>query len=80
MESYDLFIDRKCTVWIREHVTIEADSLGDAVEKCKNGIYDDSWDEILYGTEEDLSLSDNDGEATFEIYEKKTHDLLYSNK
>lgn len=33
MKSYDLFIDEKYTLWTRTHVTIEADSLEEAVEK-----------------------------------------------
>lgn len=82
MKSYDLFIDEKYTLWTRTHVTIEADSLEEAVEKCKNGDYDDSWSEDLYDTAEAMTPEENRGEATVEIYseDKDKFDALYTNK
>lgn len=82
MKSYDLFIDEKHTLWTRTYVTIEADSLEEAVEKCKNGDYDDSWSEDLYDTAEVMTPEENGGEATVEIYseDKDKFDALYTNK
>ena len=82
MKSYNLFIDEKCTLWTRTYVTIEADSLEEAVEKCKNGDYDDSWSEDLYGTTEVMTPEENGGEATVEIYSENIDkfNALYTNK
>lgn len=80
MKSYHLFIDRKSTIWIRDYVTIEANTLEEAIEKCKNGEYGDYNTEILYGTEEELTPDDNDGQATVEIYNSKESAPLWSNK
>lgn len=82
MKSYGLFIDKKYTLWTRTHAIIEADSLEEAVEKCKNGDYDYSWSEDLYGTAEVMTLEENGGEATVEIYceGKDKFGALYTNK
>lgn len=81
MKSYDLFIDEKYTLWTRTHVTIEADSLEEAVEKCKNGDYDNSWAEELYGTIELMDPLDNCRDPTVEIYskDKDKFEALYTN-
>ena len=82
MKSYNLFIDEKCKLWTRTYVTIEADSLEEAIEKCKNGDYDNSWSESLYDTAETMTPEENGGEATVEIYseDKDKFDALYTNR
>lgn len=81
MKSYALFIDEKYTFWARTHVTVKADSLEEAVEKCKNGDYDDSYTEELYETRELMTPLDNYGDPTVEIYskDKDKFEALYTN-
>lgn len=66
---------------MRSYVTIEADSLEEAVEKCKNGDYNDSLEEPLYDTIKYLTPVLNDGNATLEIYnsDKDSCSPIYSN-
>lgn len=73
MKKFNLFVDEKVTIWMRSYVTIEADSLEEAVEKCKNGIYDDT---IKY-----LTPELNDGNTTLKIYDsdKDSYSPIYSN-
>lgn len=81
MKSYNLFIDTKYTLWTRTHVTIEANSLEEAVERCREGNYDDSWSEDLYDTAEEMTPEENRGRATIEIYEYGNQlDPLYTNE
>lgn len=82
MKYYKLFIDEKYTLWTRTHVSVKADSLEEAVEKCKNGNYEDSWSEYLYETVEGMTPEENDGFATVEIYseDKDKFKPLYTNE
>lgn len=81
MKSYNLFIDTKHTLWTRTHVTIEANSLEEAVERCREGNYDDSWSEDLYDTAKEMTPEENRGRATIEIYEYGNQlDPLYTNE
>lgn len=82
MKYYKLFIDEKYTLWTRTHVSVKADSLEEAVEKCKNGNYEDSWSEDLYETVEGMTPEENDGFATVEIYseDKDKFKPLYTNE
>lgn len=79
---YNLFIDKKHTIWNRTHVTIEADTIEEAINKCLNGDYENEWYEDLYGTEKELTPEENGGEATIEIYSEDNDkfDALYTNK
>lgn len=52
MEAFDLIIDRKVEVWRRENVSIEAESLDEAVNKAINHGYISEDSEYLYDTEE----------------------------
>lgn len=63
MEVFKLIVDEKVAVWRRSHITIEANSLEEAVKDCiENGVgnaheFIDS--EYLFETEEPLSPDDN---------------------
>ena len=80
MAIFELFEDQKVSVWRRTYYTLEADSLEEAVELVKAGDEDCDECETIYETEEYLDPCDNDGEATQEIYEKKTLEMLWDNK
>lgn len=77
MKKFNLFVDEKVTIWMRSYVTIEADSLEEAVEKCKNGIYDGSLGEPRYDTIKYLTPELNDGNTTLKIV-TKIHIRLYT--
>lgn len=51
MEVFDLIVDRKVEIWRRDNVSIEAESLEQAISKalCHDYISEDS--EYLYDTE-----------------------------
>lgn len=79
MKEFHFFVDEKVNVWLRDYVTIEANSLEEAVEKVKDGDYDDSTGEVLYDTTEYLTPEENGGQATLEIYEEDAYAPIYSN-
>jgi hypothetical protein len=77
MEEFDFYLDQKHTIWYRNKFTIEANTLEEAkakvVEICETNsseLPSDDWD-LLHETVEALSVGDNGGEATEELY---THD------
>ena len=75
MALFDLIVDEKVAVWKRSYVTIEANTLEDAVDNCiENGTTDIVTDtlesEYIYETEEDLSSSENDW-PTIEVMDRK---------
>lgn len=80
--------DQKYTVWERTHFTIETRSREEAMAQAASMIRDNIYDtveqnirvgnaEILYDTFEDLSVEENGGNATREIYMAVPHmDML----
>jgi hypothetical protein len=77
MAEFDFYLDQKHTIWYRNKFTIEANTLEEAKAKvvgmCETNsdeLPSDDWD-LLYETVEALSVGDNGGEATEELY---THD------
>jgi hypothetical protein len=75
--EFNLAVDKKVTVWNRSHYVVQADSLEQAVEKMKDEFeaeeYPEEGDvvfvenEVLYDTEDGVSVDDNDGQSTKEI-------------
>lgn len=75
MESFNFYIDEKKTIWYRGHFSIEANTVEEATEKAKmyikNDTDEDNWDwEQLTDTTEGLSIGDNDGWPTRELYDE----------
>jgi hypothetical protein len=75
METFNFYIDEKKTIWYRGHFSIEAKTVEEATEKAKMYIEEDTdgddWDwEQLTDTAETLSLIDNDGWPTRELYDE----------
>ncbi len=77
METYDFDLDQKHTIWYRNKFTIEAETLEEAkakvIEMCNtdsSNLPSDDWD-LLHETVEQMSVIDNDGQSTEELY---THD------
>lgn len=52
MEVFDLIVDRKVEVWVRDHVSIKAKSLEEAVDRAiKHDYFLPDSSEYLYDTE-----------------------------
>lgn len=81
MKSFDFFIDQKYSIWVRTDVTVEANSLEEAVKKCANNDYEAHYSEDLWDTAQPLTPEENCGYSTLEIYSKDTskYDALYTN-
>ena len=72
METFDFFLDQKITTWMRTRFYIEATSREEAIEKAKKqyeGLCEkEIWEEIP-DVQETMSVRDNGGFSTEEIYE-----------
>lgn len=85
MSKFDFYIDKKITMWVREHHTIECETLDEAKDKMITAFNEDSFDntydttESLWGTETDMDPGDNNGESTAELFCSDTEELLTTN-
>lgn len=71
--TFEFNIDRKCTIWVREFHSIDAETYEQARERMIDRFRNDGTDATFYGQEiqidslEDLSVKDNDGWPTAEL-------------
>jgi len=79
MENFNLYVDRKSTVWEREYYNVEAENIQEATKKILDYDCDLDDSEILYETLEYMDVDENDGESTLEIFDDSDK-LIYSNK
>lgn len=77
--KYNLVVDRRVIVWKRERVSIEAESLEDAVNKGLWDNYDEQGEFSLIETGELLD-PDYDDCATTEVYSEDLHTLYKDNR
>jgi len=75
MEQFYFNVERKITTWVRELHSIRAGTKEEAVEKMIAEFKDNELDadtfceqEHLYDTDTLLSIEENDGNATCELY------------
>jgi hypothetical protein len=74
METFEFYVDEKCTVWQRTTFEVEAENIAEAKKKAiklfhKNDYGDNGECETIYDTMEFIdSPKDNGGEATMELY------------
>jgi hypothetical protein len=75
MEQFYFNVERKITTWVRELHSIRAETKEEAVEKMIAEFKDNELDadtfceqEHLYDTDTLLSIEENDGNATCELY------------
>ena len=76
MKKFKLTKDSKCTIWFREIVEVEAETKEDAIKKV---IQSENSGEYLIDTAENLSIEENQGYSTIEIYEDTMNDSIYKN-
>lgn len=86
MQTFDFYKDQKQTIWYRGKFEIEAETYEEAVAKVKEmeaeptkyNEVDVRWEDLCE-TSEDMSVKDNGGQPTVEIYSDDTNDLIYQN-
>lgn len=82
METFQFYQDSKQTIWNRVKFTVKADSYDAAVEMLKPLISEDIGNvtedffeidegETLYDTAENLTIENNQGFSTLELYNSK---------
>lgn len=74
MEKFNFYLDQKVTTWMRTEFSVEGESREVArqmaVDFVKEGNTSElPWDEIM-DTKEVMSLKENDGMSTEEIFEE----------
>lgn len=79
MKTYNLYVDRKCTIWEREYYTIEAESETEALEKCLSPDVECYNSEFLYDTDSHMTPKDNDNYPTLEVFNEDTDKRIFSN-
>ena len=86
MKEFDFYLDHKHTIWYRNKFTIEAETLEEAKTKvigiCNTDtdeLPSEDWD-LLHDTAEYLTPNENGGEATQELYENNSGDIIWTNK
>lgn len=85
MQTFDFFIDRKVSHWVREYHQIEAENLDEAKAEMAARFHDsmcvDTFDyqESLDDTEEYLEPGDNGGNPTAELYSDEDGQLVTTN-
>jgi DNA-directed RNA polymerase subunit F len=84
MAQFDFYLDQKHTIWYRNKFTIDAETLEEAKDKviklseiAADCLPSDEW-EILYDTNEVMTVKENDGQPTVELY-TNDGDLIYEN-
>ena len=76
METYNLCVDRKYTIWEREYYMIEAESETEALEKCLSPDVECSDSEFQYNT---ADPKDNNNYPTLEVFNEDTDERIFSN-
>jgi len=75
-----MYLDYKCTVWRRIHFSEKQNDVDKILEDIKGGYHPDIVDaeyETLYDTSEDMTVEENGGCSTIELFDKD--ELLFKN-
>ena len=83
MKSFDFYLDTKVTTWYRTPFEIEASSLEEAKQKAIEFVKEDehssiSWEQIDE-TIEVMSVDENGGESTEELYYESSKNMVWDN-
>ena len=86
MAEFEFHLDQKHTIWYRNNLVIEADTLEEAkakvIEMCNTStdeLPSEDWD-LLNETAEYITPDENSGEATEELYIAETDTNIWTNK
>jgi hypothetical protein len=83
MKTFDFYLDTKVTNWYRTSFEIEASTLEEAKQKAIQFVKDDeqssiSWEQVDE-TIETMSVDENGGESTEELYYQPNADMIWDN-
>lgn len=92
--KYDFCIDRKVTVWVREHWQVEAKTKSLAEQMVINGLKETNENlfqiegdtitfmeqENLFETQEEMTVEENGGNATMEAFFEPGEKSIYTNE
>lgn len=84
-QTFDFFIDRKITTWVREFHQIKSDNLDEAKSEMVARFHDNMCvdtfieQEELIDCREDLEPGDNGGNATAELFCEEDSVLITTN-
>ena len=76
-----MYLDYKCTVWKRIHIPDDNNNKEYILDKLKEGVeplFTDAEYETLLDTSEDMTVEDNDGFSTIELYDED-HEIIFKN-
>lgn len=76
-----MYLDYKCTVWRRIHFSEKQNDVDKILEDIKGGYHPDIVDaeyETLYDTSEDMTVEENGGSSTIELYDDDNK-LIFKN-
>lgn len=79
METYNLYVDRKYTIWEREFFTVEAESETEAIEKCLNHSVERGNYEYLDNSADLMTPKENNNYPTLEVFNDDTDEKIFSN-
>ncbi len=73
MKTYKFYSDEKITTWERTHLSIKAKSQKEATKMAKeffanNEVPEDNYIEHLFEVNEPMTVEENQGNATKELY------------
>ncbi len=75
-----MYLDYKCTVWRRIHIPDDKNDKEYILYKLKQGaepLFTDAEYETLYDTSEDMTVDENGGSSTIELF--NGDELLFKN-
>lgn len=83
MKTFDFYLDTKVTNWYRTPFEIEANSLDEAKQKAIEFVKNDeqssiSWEQVDE-TIEVMSVDENGGESTEELYYESSENMIWDN-
>lgn len=85
-KEFEFYQDVKVSVWVRQYFSVEAESKEEAVklvekyakievDECDDDIYIGDY-EWLYDTWSNISVEENGGHSTIELYDLNSHELI----
>ena len=85
MAKHEFYLDQKVTHWYRTHFKIEADTLEEAKQKAIQFVQEQGQDELPWEPlgdviPEPMTVEENGGESTEEIFLTKTGETIWTNK
>lgn len=86
MKKFEFYQDVKVTSWIRQGFTIEAESKEEALKMVERYKFEDvekyeniNNSEFIYDYTESISVDENNGFHTIELYDGETNELIGMN-